>query len=193
MIKLNKIYTELLNEELTYRHANINGVEDDEYEIGMVEEINLPNLRLPKNIELSSEEKVKISKLSHQDLVINQGDFDGKIVNMLITLPWKSQVNNGAIIVDIQIINGTLYQIHIQLAESLKSLGLGYKIYLALMNDMGHLYSGKGRLHNNNEIPKIWGKLNNDPNFECYNNENGNICMLSSNPNKEVLLKVSGN
>lgn len=37
-MKLNKLYNEILNEELTYRHANTNGVEDDEYEIGMVKE-----------------------------------------------------------------------------------------------------------------------------------------------------------
>jgi hypothetical protein len=181
-MKLNSLYSELLSEALTYRNS-----------VNQVNEINLPNLRLPKNVALSNEEMNKISKLSYQDLIINQGDFDGKIVNMLITLPWKSEVNGGAIIVDIQIVNEVLYQIHIQLAESLKSIGLGYKIYLALINDMGHLYSGKGRVHNNTEIPKIWDKLNNEPNFECYSNENGNICILSNNPNKENLLRVSGN
>jgi hypothetical protein len=37
-MKLNKIYKEILNEELTNRYTNQTGVEDDVYEIGMVKE-----------------------------------------------------------------------------------------------------------------------------------------------------------
>jgi hypothetical protein len=40
MIKLNKIYKEILSEELTNRHTNTTGPEDDEYEIGIVKEDN---------------------------------------------------------------------------------------------------------------------------------------------------------
>jgi hypothetical protein len=39
-MKLNKLYKEILNEELTYRYSDTEGVEDDEYEIGMVKEDN---------------------------------------------------------------------------------------------------------------------------------------------------------
>jgi hypothetical protein len=46
-MKLRQIYKEILNEELTYRHANTTGPEDDEYEIGMVKEDDgqYPHLR----------------------------------------------------------------------------------------------------------------------------------------------------
>jgi hypothetical protein len=36
--KLSNIYAQILNEELTYRHASTTGVEDDEYEVSMVKE-----------------------------------------------------------------------------------------------------------------------------------------------------------
>lgn len=40
MKKLNKIYKEILTEDLEYAHSNTKGEEDDEYQIGMVKEVN---------------------------------------------------------------------------------------------------------------------------------------------------------
>lgn len=181
---------EVLSEELTYRHADTEGPEDDEYEIGMVKEsISLPNFRLVKDIKLNDNEKLKIKNLRAEDLLLDQGDYNGRILNMIIKLPWDSQLNNGGIAADIQIVNGELYQIHLQISNDVQGLGLGYKIYVALINDLGHLYSGKGRQHNKTEIPKIWNKLSNDGNFDCYKNNHGTLCMTKNNTNKEVILK----
>lgn len=188
MLKLLKIY-----EELTYRHSNTQGAEDDEYEIGMSEDIDLPNLRLTNDINLSNEEKHKIININPNDLIISQGDFDGKIANMNIKLPWKSNINNNGIVADIQIIKQHIYQIHLQISNKIRGLGLGFKTYVALINDLGHLYSGNGRMHNNTEIPKIWSKLDNVPEFESYQNSNGRICILKNNPDKELLLSLFNN
>jgi len=46
MKKLNKIYKEILTEDLEYTHSNTKGEEDDEYQIGMVkEEYDMSTLR----------------------------------------------------------------------------------------------------------------------------------------------------
>lgn len=59
MMKLTKIYQQVLKEELTYRHANSNGAEDDEYEIGMVKEDSkyksLLKYSAYDNLEMSTE------------------------------------------------------------------------------------------------------------------------------------------
>jgi len=111
-------------------------------------------------------------------------------LNMNINFPWKSQLNNGGMIVDIQIVNNVLYQIHISLSTSIKNIGLGYKIYEAMIYDLGHLYSGKGRMLNKEEVPRIWEKLKSNPNFETFSTSLGNISMIKNNPNKEELLKA---
>lgn len=195
--KLAKLYKEMISEDLTYSYTTTTGEEDDEYEIGkIVEDIEMPPMRMAKNIDISNEERSKISNINHNDLRISQGEYDGKMVNMIINLPWESNVNNGGIITDIQVIDvdGTnLYQIHIELSESIRGLGLGYKVYAALVQDLGHLYSGKGRQMNTSEVPKIWNKLKQDGSFECYENENGIICMMKGNVDKEALLEATGN
>ena len=187
------IIKRFLNEELKYRYSNTKGAEDDEYEIGVKESISLPNLRLTNNFKLMDDEKSKISNLTPEQLILKQGDYDGKILNMVVKVPWTSEINNGGIVADIQIVNDQLYQIHIEISEVIRGLGLGYKIYVALIKDLGHLYSGKGRRHNNDEIPKIWSKLNSEPDFECYKNKIGDLCVFKKNPNKNSIIKLFNN
>ena len=192
MKKLNKIYKEILNEDLTYSSASTTGEEDDEYEIGKIVEISIPNLRIHKDIKISDEEKSKIKGLNASNLIISQGEFDGTIANMNVALPWDSAVNDGGIITDIQILKSGLYQIHISISDDIRGLGVGYKTYVALIHDLGHLYSGKGRMQNTSEVPRIWDKLNNESDITVHNNELGNIAILNNNPNKDMLLKKVG-
>ena len=195
-MKLTKIYNAVLNEELTYRHSNSKGPEDDEYEVGMVEELSLPTMKLPAQLDINDKERVLISKLKVSDLIVNQGSFDGETLEMLISLPWDSTVNDGGIVVEVQMLKVkgvSLYQIHIELSDSIHGLGLGYKVYVALINDLGHLYSGTGRMQNRVQIPKIWGKLSSESNITCHTNELGSVCVLDSNPDKESLLSIIKN
>lgn len=192
MIKLNKIYTELLNEELTYRHCNTTGEEDDEYEIGMVKEYE-HTLTFDNKVELSDVEKIKIRNLSSDELIIDQGEFDGHSATLYINMPWKSIINKGnGINVSFEVLDGVLYQIHIFLSEDVRGLGLGYKIFNALVNDFGHVFARKAGSMNKTEVPAIWGKLNGESNITSYSNEYCNIAILDNNPHKDDLLKKVG-
>jgi len=176
-------------EDLEYEFSNTNGPEDDKYEIGM-KEITIPNIRLNKEYEITEIEKNKIKNIKEKDLIIKQIYFDGKFANLSILFPWNSEFNYKGIIVDIQVIKNILYQPHITISKSLRNLGLGYKIYKALIEYLGHLYSGKGRVVNKNEIPRIWEKLKSEPNFITYSTDIFNISIIKNNPDKDKILKI---
>ena len=82
-----------------------------------------------------------------------------------------------------------LYQVHISLAEDLRGIGLGTKIYRSLVEWAGHLYSGKGR-RLNPIIDKVWDRLKLDPRLECESSDFGDICVSPNNSNKERLLSI---
>lgn len=71
--------------------------------------------------------------------------------------------------------------------KELQGLGLGYKIYKALIADLGHIYSGKG-CRMNPLIGNIWYKLKHDSDIECISNADGDLCMRKDNPNKKELI-----
>jgi len=144
-----------------------------------------PTLRLPKEVDsLTDEIKEKIKSIQKNDINIIQVGDDGKNIAHL-----KIDVNNlpelsKLIVVDIQIINEELYQPHITLAKEIRGLGLASKIYIRIIEEFGHLYSGKGRVMNP-MIHKVWDKVANEPHITCKNISTGKICLLNSN--KELL------
>lgn len=150
------------------------------------EAISVPTLSLAKNIEVSDEDKEKIQALDWKDLNIDQTNEESPI-QLKIELPVGDGMSDG-IAVDLQIINDTLFQIHITLAPELRNLGLGFKIYKAIILTYGHLYSGKGRRHNVNEVPKIWAKLDSEPEISCRTTDKGSICVANAHPQKQDLL-----
>ena len=149
------------------------------------ENLSIPALRLPKNTSVSNKEIDAIKNLQWTDLQIDDLGGEGNIAHLGIILPFKSPITEG-IVVDIQVVNGEIYQIHIHMANELQGLGLGYKIYRALIEDLGHLYSGKGRRMNPN-VTKIWEKLKTDPSISCISNNRGDLCMKKGNPDQETL------
>lgn len=151
------------------------------------EALNLPSLRLPKNIDITDDELNHIKHITWKELKIDDLGGNGNIAHLAINFPFETEANNG-IVVDIQVLNGKIYQIHIHMVKELQGLGLGYKIYKALIADLGHLYSGKGR-RLNPFITKIWDKLKQDNEIECVSNEHGDLCMTKNNPNKNELIK----
>jgi hypothetical protein len=150
------------------------------------EALNLPSFRLPKNVSLSDEEIAALKAVNWSDIKIDDLGGEGNIAHLAVIFPFKTQTSNG-IVIDIQVIKNTIYQIHIHMTKELQGLGLGYKIHKALINDLGHLYAGKGRTLNP-FINNIWDKLKKDNDILCVSNENGDLCMRKDNPNMEELV-----
>lgn len=149
------------------------------------EALSIPSFRLPKNITVSDEEKEAIKRIDWKQLKIDDLGGSGNIAHLGVTLPIDS-IDSEAIVVDIQVINDEIYQMHVHMPEDLRGLGLGYKIYKAIINDLGHLYSGKGR-RLNPMVTKIWNKLKTDPELDCVSSEIGDMCMIKNHPNREEL------
>lgn len=148
-----------------------------------------PEMRLPKEIKLTQNEEDQIKKVDWKQLDWKDSGNDGnKIVWLDLISPFNDKIKSG-IVVDIQLINEHIYQIHISLAESIRNLGLGSKIYRSLVDWAGHLYSGKGRRHNP-LVNKIWKKLADQPGVTCISSKLGDICISDENPEKELLSSI---
>lgn len=149
----------------------------------------VPKLRLGKQVSLSPKELEAIKNVNWNDIKIDDLGNDGhSIVHLGISFPFKTNAVDG-IVVDIQMLKGDIYQVHISLADALQRLGLGYKIYKALIHDLGHLYSAKRR-RLNPTVDKIWDKLSHDSDIECRIDNDFNLCMIKNNPNKEQILST---
>jgi GNAT superfamily N-acetyltransferase len=154
------------------------------------ESINLtPGLRLPSQINLDEETVEIVKNLGWSDLDWEEIGSDGvSVIWLKLKLPVDLGIEEG-VVVDIQLINDTFYQIHISLAESLRGIGLGTKIYRSLIDWAGHLYSGKGRRHNP-IVNKVWKGLENDPGVTCLNNDIASICISKKNPKIKQLSQI---
>lgn len=164
----------------------LNNYNEEFYKKRLSEALSVPSLRLPKNVSVSDTEVNAIKNVNWSDIKIHDLGGKNNIANLGIELPFKTEIGDG-IIVDIQVINGGIYQIHIHMSTELQSLGLGYKIYKAIIMDFGHLYSGKGR-RMNPLVGNIWEKLKVDNDIQCVSNPNGDLCMRKDNPNKKELV-----
>jgi hypothetical protein len=183
---MKKFIKKLLREDLEYFAAS--DATKDEYEIGLEEGINIPSMKMVDEIPVDDATREQLKTISWEDIKISDAGNDGSsIVYLDIHLPY-GDFSKG-IAINIQLLKDAIYQMHITLAKDLQGLGLGYKIYKALINDLGHLYSGKGRRFNP-IVSKVWDKLHKDPDIECYSNENGDICFMKNNPDKQELLQM---
>lgn len=110
-------------------------------------------------------------------------ESEGNLMNLGVILPGDDVPNPG-IVLTLQVIHDYLYQPHITLDENLRRKGLATKIYRALIDRLGHLYSGKGR-RQNPMVDKIWAKLKNDPTIDCASSSIGDACWTLDNPDGE--------
>jgi len=150
----------------------------------------LGGLRFPEQIDIDKSDIDWVKKISWRDLDWKQiGDNGRNIIWLELDIPLETDIIKKGVIVDIQIIQGILYQIHITLAEELRGLGLGTKIYRSLVDWLGHLYSGIGRRHNP-IINKVWARLKSALGVTCKSNELGDICISDKNPMKDELLEI---
>ena len=150
------------------------------------ENLTIPSMALYKNIEVPNEIRNEIKSINWSDIQLEpQGEVSP--VTIKVTLPTSIDVSEG-IALDIELVAGDFYQIHLSIAEGLRGLGLGYKIHQAVIHNFGHIYSGKGRIHNQNEIPRIWDKLANESDISCKKSDIATICVSSHAENKDELL-----
>jgi hypothetical protein len=112
-------------------------------------------------------------------------ESEGNLMNLGVILPGDSVPNPG-IVLTLQVIHDYLYQPHITLDESLMRKGLATKIYRALIEKLGHLYSGKGR-RQNPVVDKIWAKLKRDNTIDCASSSIGDACWTLDNPDGESI------
>lgn len=146
-----------------------------------------PGLRYPKQLDLSKEEIDIVKQFKWTDLDWEQIGNDGHNIAWLNLLqPLDFDISDG-VVVDIQIIKGTFYQVHISLAEQLRGIGLGTKIYQSLVRWLGHIYSGKGR-RSNPIIENIFNVLRKDPKLKCVSNSLGDMCVDLKNPDADGYL-----
>jgi len=149
-------------------------------------------LRFPDKIEVSEEDKKWIKDLTWKDFDWEQtGDNGRNIVWLEAKLPIDSDITKG-IVIDVQIIRGTLYQVHIHLSPELRGLRLAPKIYRSLVSWLGHIYSSKGR-RQNPLIDKVLDSLRNSVGVECIDNELGTLCVDKSNEDAAQLINYFKN
>jgi hypothetical protein len=110
-------------------------------------------------------------------------ESEGNLMNLGVILPGDDVPNDG-IVLTIQVIQDYLYQPHITLDETLRGKGLATKIYRALVDRLGHLYSGKGR-RQNPMVDRVWAKLRMDPTVDCASSSIGDACWTLDNPDGE--------
>lgn len=148
-----------------------------------------PEIRLPNNTNLTRREIDQIKNVKWENLNWKEAGNDGnKIVWLELTEPFTDNIKSG-IKVDIQLIGDSIYQIHINLADSLQNIGLGLKIYRSVVDWAGHLYSGKGRRHNP-AVNNIWKNLKEMKGVTCISSKLGDICISNKNPDKEILENI---
>lgn len=148
-------------------------------------------IRYPDQIQLTDQQKEKVKGIEESDLSWEEiGNNGHNIIWFKLNLDSLDFDISDGVAVDVQlVIDEKFYQLHIGLAEDLKGLGLGTKICKSLVIDLGHIYTGKGRVHN----PIIWDllkKLEDDPRIECHHNEIGVLCVSKLNPDREELISM---
>jgi hypothetical protein len=149
------------------------------------EALNIPAFRLPQQIEVSPEDLSRLKTIKYEDILIDDLGGEGSIAHLGVSFPFETNASDG-IIIDIQILQGMIYQLHLQLSDSLQGIGLGGKLAKAVIKDLGHIYSGKGRILNPN-AKKMLDSIKSDPNFVYIPNDRGELYMMKGNPDEEKL------
>jgi len=148
-----------------------------------------PGLRIPSNQDFDDNEISILKDINWTDLDWKEVGNDGhSIVWLKCMLPIDLDLSES-VIVDVQIIRDTFYQIHISISEEIRGIGLGTKIYRSLVNWLGHIYSGRGRRHNP-IINKVLDRIKSDPGVVCKSNNLGDICISRKNPDGKRLASI---
>lgn len=165
---MNKFIKKLLREDLIC------------YSTKLEEGINQLDLKLVKNIPVSDEQRKKLLNINWKDISVE----DVGTEYLKIDLPYGNF--SEGILLRLQETPNGLYQTHIDLAKSLQGLKLSPKIYKAVINYMGYIYSSKSRMMNP-IVNKILQNLSNDSELDCYKNDSDDDICFTQNKNKDYL------
>lgn len=131
-----------------------------------------------KNLKfiIEARDYFQVEEIDWRQLEFVQLDQVGNLTQLGVVFPGETEPVPG-LHLTIQLVMDSLYQPHITIPEGLRRKGLAVKIYRALIEALGHLYSGKGR-RQNPMIEKIWAKLMADPTLRCADSPIGTACWL---------------
>lgn len=165
-------------------------VKSNSYNI-IEESFTIPNMRVPKEVILTDEEKQQIRNVNYNSINLDEAGDDGLMLSYIdVIINGLEKIKEG-IILDIQIIKDNWYQPHMFITENLRSLGLGYKVLLKFIHEFGNLYVGAGRILNKDEIPHMLNKLALESDIESFRGKDGSILLvLKNNPDKEILRRI---
>jgi hypothetical protein len=127
----------------------------------------------------------QLNSLDWQDIKFTRLEREGNLMKLGVILPGE-EAPNPEIILTIQIIHNLLYQPHITIGDRLRRRGLAFKIYRALIEKLGHLYSGKRR-RLNPIIDRLWAKLRIESNLEGATSSIGDAVWTKENPDGEQI------
>ena len=158
--------------------------------IKLREELNIPSAELPSRNDVMPEEIELLKNLQVSDISFNKGKRTNNLIYINVTFDnEKLNKFTSGIKFQIQIIDRTIYQPHIFIADELQRLGLATKIFNSFILKFGHLYFGKGRILND-VVEKIYKKLCDNPNYITFKGRHGILICTKDNPNIEQLKRI---
>tara|TARA_R110000744_G_scaffold31763_1_gene74607 strand:+ start:310 stop:819 length:510 start_codon:yes stop_codon:yes gene_type:complete len=154
---------------------------------------------LPQDVNISKEDKVKLSKLKWND--IKMLDPDGEVVgnsnifSMNFDLGKMNHVLPGIVMTIEQDSRTELNQPHIQIHKDLQGIGLASKLYRLVLQEFGHLISKKSKRLSDKEISGLYKKLAKDSKIDLFEQNGNKLLLHKDNPmykeTKEVFIQVS--
>ena len=137
--------------------------------------------RMPLEVNYNKGIINQLKKIDWNKIDILDEEVEGSIAYINFNVPIKG-FNNKSISFKLE---GTyseyLLQPHIDLAQSIQRIGLGYKLYTKIVYEFGNLYSRSGSRHNK-MIKALYEKVSNDKNIELHTMNNNYLLLLKSNP-----------
>ena len=151
-----------------------------------------PRLRLYKDIDLDQRDKEWVSMIKWSDISWEAIGGDGNNIHWLeMNLPLDTDIAEG-VVVDLHMINNTFNQLHVSMTEDLRGLGLGTNIYISLINELGHIYSGIGR-RTNPLITRLIESLSNRSDIIHVKNSLGDLLVSVDFDMKDELIEYFKN
>jgi len=154
----------------------------------LYEFFNTAAIQLPQPVEVSEQEKAKIKKMKWSDIKV----LDPEESNGLFTMRFKFPVDiSDGVVFQIQPRDNNLYKLqNIDLHKDLQGLGLGTKLYRAVLEEFGQLYSPKSGRHNELQVPKIHKTVSKDPQIDLFKKGSDTLLLHKGNPDYEEIKTV---
>jgi len=151
----------------------------------LYEFFNTAAIQLPQPIEISEQDKAKLKKMKWSDIKV----LDPKESGDLFTMRFKLPVNvSDGIVFQLQPRENGLYKLqNIDIHKDLQGLGLGTKLYRAVLEEFGQLYSPKSGRHNELQVPKIHKALAKDSKIDMFKKGSDVLLLHKGNPDYDEI------